>query len=148
MLTACTQAMREYVAKQGKYKDYTVELKPYAKDPELKKRYMERIKRDGFSGPVCYYHALKDNTMLEDEKLLCNSVEDKKINVPLLYIGQTGDWVCRTELMVDAKEAGLVNDLEEKVIDAGHWFLYDAEQSKELAGLVNDWLSRRFPAKK
>ena len=138
--------MREYVAKQGKYANYTVELKPYAKNPELKKRFIERIKRDGFSAPVQYYYSLKNNTMLEEEKFLCDSIEDKKIDVPLLYIGQTGDWVCRTDLMIDAKEAGLVPDLEEKVVEAGHWFLYEIPE--ELAGLVSDWLTRRFPVKK
>jgi pimeloyl-ACP methyl ester carboxylesterase len=138
--------MREYVAKKGKYAYYTVELKPYAKNPELKKRFIERIKRDGFSAPVQYYHSLKDNAMIEDEKLLCNSTDDKKIDVPLLYIGQTGDWVCRTDLMIDAKYENLVPDLEEQVVKAGHWFLYEVPE--ELAGLVTDWLTRRFPAKK
>lgn len=66
-------------------------MKPYAKNPELKKKYMERMKKDSFAAPVQYYHSLKDNHNLEDEKKL--SEEDKKINVPLLYIGQTGDWV-------------------------------------------------------
>ena len=139
-------AMREYVAKEGKYKDYTVELKPYAKNPELKKRFIERIKRDGFSGPVCYYHSLKNNTMIEDEKMLANSTEGKKIDVPLLYIGQTGEWVCRSDLMIDAKYENLVPDLEEQVIKAGHWFLYEVPE--ELADKVTDWLSRRFPVKK
>ncbi|KAK3724922.1 hypothetical protein LTR37_000970 [Vermiconidia calcicola] len=138
-------AMREYVAKQGKYKDFTVELKPYARDPQLKQRFIARMKRDGFSGPVNYYHTLKNNTMLEDERALCKRVEDKKIDVPLLYIGQTGDWVCRTDLMSDAKEQGLVTDLEEKVVEAGHWFLY--EVPGEFSEIVIDWLKRRFPVK-
>ena len=139
-------AMREYVAKQGKYENWTVDLKPYAKNPELKKRFIERIKRDGFSAPVCYYHSLKNNTMLEDEKVLASSTDSKKIDVPLLYIGQTGDWVCRTDLMIDAKKQGLVPDLEEQVIKAGHWFLYEVPE--ELADRVTDWLTRRFPVKK
>lgn len=81
-------AMREYVARQGKYKDLTVDLKPYAKDPELKRRFMERMKEDSFAAPVNYYHSLKDNHNLEDEKNFSDN--DKKIDVPLLYIGQTG----------------------------------------------------------
>ena len=138
-------AMREYVAKTGKYANFTVDLKPYAKNPELKKRYIERMSRDGWTGPVCYYHTLKNNTMLEEEKALCKSKEDMMIDVPLLYIGQTGDWVCRTDLMIDAKEQGLVTDLEEKVVKAGHWFLYEVPE--ELAGMVSDWLTRKFPVK-
>ncbi len=138
-------AMREYVAKQGKYKDFTVDLKPYAKDEKLQKAYLERMKRDGFAAPVCYYHSLKSNTMLEEESILAKSEDSKKIKDPLLYIGQTGDWVCRTDLMVDAKEAGLVSDLEEKVIEAGHWCLY--EKPQEIAEIISDWLTRKFPAK-
>ena len=138
-------AMREYVAKQGKFENWTVDLKPYAENPELKKRFIERMSRDGFSAPVCYYHSLKNNTMIKDEKMLCRNVEDKKIDVPLLYIGQTGDWVCRTDLMIDAKEQGLVPDLEEKVLEAGHWFLYEVPE--EFASLLSDWLTRRFPVK-
>jgi len=143
-------AMREYVAKQGKYKDFTVELKPYAKNPELKKRFMERMKKDSFAAPVNYYHSLKNNTMLEEERALCSmttsSGEDPRmISKPMLYIGQTGDWVCRTDLMIDAKKEGLVKDLEEKVIDAGHWFLYEVPD--ELAQVVEEWVTRKFPVK-
>lgn len=145
----CTPgAMRDYISRSGKYKDYTVELKEYAKNPELKKRFVERLARDKFDGPVCYYHTLKNNTNLEDEREhLCQDPERKKIKVPMLYIGQTGDWVCRTDLMGDAVEAGLVQreDLEEKVVEAGHWVLY--EKPEEVAGLIGDWLQRKFPVK-
>ena len=48
--------------------------------------------------------------------------------------------------MVDAKEAGLVDDLEEKVIDGGHWILY--EKPKEIADMISEWLVKKFPAKK
>jgi hypothetical protein len=47
--------------------------------------------------------------------------------------------------MSDAKEAGLVPDLEEKVAKAGHWCLYEIPD--ELAGMVIDFLNRRFPVK-
>lgn len=143
-------AMREYVARQGKYKDFTVDLKPYAKDPELQKRFLERMKRDSFAAPVNYYHSLKDNTMLEDERALLklkteNGEDPRMISKPMLYIGQTGDWVCRTDLMVDAKKEGLVPDLEEKVLDAGHWFLYEVPQ--EFAETLGAWVTKRFPVK-
>lgn len=132
------------MARQGKYKDFTVDLKPYAKDPEKKKQFIDRMKKDSFAAPVNYYHSLKDNHNLEDERKL----KDKSITVPLLYIGQTGDWVCRTDLMADAKDAGLIKaGVEEKVIDGGHWFLHDPEQSGQLAAIVIDWLDRKFAAK-
>ena len=139
----CTPgAMREYVARQGKWKDASVELKPYARNPELKKRFVDRLGKSGFEAPVQYYHLLVKNTMLDDERDLCKA-SDGKITVPVLYIGQTGDYVCRTDLMGPAKEQGLVPDLEEKVVDAGHWVLY--EKPDEIAGLITDWLQRKFP---
>ena len=115
-------AMREYITGTDRFANYTVRLKPYAENRELQKAFVERLSRDGLEGPVCYYHSLKYNTMLEDERQLCKAPNnaDKRIDVPLLYIGQTGDWVCRTDLMIDAKNEGLVSDLEEKVVQAGH----------------------------
>ena len=137
-------AMRDYMLAQGKYKDYTVASKPYADLGKKQQRFIERLAKDGLEGPVCYYHSLNQNTMLEDERLLCNSPDDKlrRIEVPLLYIGTTGDWVCRTDLMIDAKKLGLAPDCEEKVIDAGHWVMY--EKPEEVAKLIQDWLLRRF----
>lgn len=52
----------------------------------------------------------------------------RRIEVPVLYVGQTGDWVCRTDLMAEPKGMGLVPDLEEKVIEAGHWCLYECPE--------------------
>jgi soluble epoxide hydrolase/lipid-phosphate phosphatase len=94
----CTPgAMREYVAREGKWKDASVELKPYARNSELKKRFIDRLGKSGFEAPVQYYHLLVKNTMLDDERDLCKAEggEVGKIEVPLLYIGQTGDFVCR-----------------------------------------------------
>lgn len=137
--------MDDYMRRRGKYKDFTVQLKPYPNLERTLQRFIDRLSRDGLEGPVCYYHALKNNSMLEDEKLLCKSDDRREqvIDVPLLYIGQTGDWVCRTDLMSDTQKLGLVPDLEEKVIDAGHWVLY--EKPEEVANTIQDWLSRRFP---
>lgn len=92
-------AMQDYITSSGKYKNWTVDLKPYAEDEELWERFRERLCRDGLEGPVNYYFSLKENTMLGDERALCETEKDKRIDVPVLYIGQTGDWVCRTDLV-------------------------------------------------
>lgn len=143
----CTpNAMRDYVTQTGAWKDRVVELKKYAKeDPKIFDRFKERMSRDGFEGPVQYYNSLKNNTMLEDERALCAKKEDKRVDVPLLFIGQTGDWVCRTDLMGDAVEAGLVDKgrLTEKVVQAGHWVLY--EKPDDVASIIKEWLGINFP---
>lgn len=142
--------MREYVTSTGKWAGKTVPLKPYPEGERQKQRFIERMSRDGFEGPCNYYHSLANNTMIEDERELCkpgpNGEDKRKIEVPMLYIGQTGDWVCRTDLMVDAKEKGLVDDLEEKVVDAGHWCLYECPD--KIAEAISEWLMRRFPVSK
>ena len=84
--------------------------------------------------------------MLEDEREIIDRPNGTKIEVPHLYIGMTGDWVCRTDLTRDAIEKGLVEDVEEKAVDAHHWCLYDPEKSEEIAGLILEWLGRKFPA--
>jgi soluble epoxide hydrolase/lipid-phosphate phosphatase len=44
--------------------------------------------------------------------------------------------------MADAKEAGLIKaDLEEKSVQAGHWFLYEIPD--QLSDIVIDWLKRK-----
>lgn len=137
--------MREYVTGTGKWAGgKTVQLKEYPNGHDgLKQRFRERMSRDGFEGPVQYYVSLAKNTMIEDERELCKKPDGTKIEVPMLYIGQTGDWVCRTDLMADSKD--LVADLEERVVDAGHWVLY--EKPEEIARNIAEWLGKKFPVK-
>lgn len=136
------RAMREYITKTGKYENFTVDLKPYAKDAALKKRYIDRLAKSGLTAPVQYYQALKNNTMIDDERTLCQG-DQREIKVPVLYIGQTGDWVCRTDLMGPVKKEGLVGDnLTEKVVEAGHWCLY--EKPEEIAQVIGEWLMENF----
>lgn len=147
----CTKnAMREYITNTGRWKDKRVELKGYPEGEKLKQRFIERLSRDGLEGPVCYYLSLANNTMLEDERELCqpgpNGEDLRRIEVPFLYIGQTGDWVCRTDLMTPAKDKGLVPDCEEKVLQAGHWCLYECPD--KVAEAISEWLVRRFPVKR
>lgn len=145
----CTKnAMREYVAGTGKWAGgKSVPLKPYPEGDRQKARFIARMSRDGFEGPVCYYHNLAINANLEDDAAFCRpgpGGEDlRKIDAPMLYVGQTGDWVCRTDLMGEAKEMGLVSDLEEKVVEAGHWCLYECPE--KIAGAIGEWLVKRFP---
>ena len=147
----CTKgAMGEYMTKTGMYADYTAPLRYYPNGEHDRKRFIERLTRDGLKGPVNYYHSLKDNTMLKDEQSLCEKAgkegDLRKIEVPLLFIGQTGDWVCRVDLMQDAVKENLVTDLEVKVVQGGHWILY--EKPDEIAHTITEWVTRRFPVKK
>lgn len=119
-------------------------LKPYAQDPELKRRWIERLQRDGLEGPVCYFKAVKQNCNLEDDRELLR--EDRNHNIitkPYLYIAFTDDWVCRTDLNREPAEAGTLQDFEQHNVRAGHWAPY--EKPQEIAAILADWLMRRFP---
>lgn len=145
-----SSALYDYIARKGNYESYTVDLKPYAKNPQLKEHLISRWRKEGLAGAVQYYNMMRYDTNLEDERTLCpetssDGKDHRKITVPLLYIGCTGDWVCRWDQMKNAKEQGLLDedDLEEKIIDSGHWLLY--EQPEQVADMLVDWLQRKFP---
>ncbi|OTB02000.1 hypothetical protein M426DRAFT_323078 [Hypoxylon sp. CI-4A] len=120
-----------------------VELLEYAKDPELRRTFVERFQRDGFEGPLCYYkassaqihyHADKD---LEDDRLV--------VKVPLLFIGCEHDPICRKEAIGPAKEKGFLPDLEEIILDSRHWC--PLEKPEEVAAAMASFLEKRFGSK-
>jgi hypothetical protein len=39
-----------------------------------------------------------------------------------------------------------MDDVEEKVIDAHHWCLYDPARGKEAAGIILEWIDRKYPS--
>lgn len=134
----CTRgALREYLTGQVE----SVPLKKYALEERYRKHFVDRFERDGFEAPVCWYKATKDNVQAEDDAKI--PPERYSLDVPVLFIGATGDAVCRIDAMEDAKSRGLVPDLEEKVIESGHWS--PMEKPEEIAAHVKDFLARRFP---
>jgi len=87
----------------------------------LKETFTDRLRLDRFEIPVNCYLSLADNSNLQDEKKYLSTKEAKSTTVLVLNIGQTrGDCVCRTDLICDAEEAGLMKGVEEKVVQAGH----------------------------
>ena len=116
------------------------ELRPYAQDPAFKKTFIDRMKRDGFEGPQCWYVATKDNHQRESDKSLPAGRE--VVNVPALYIGARQDPVCRPEHMASYK-AQLLPKLEEaELIDAAHWVPYEAP--REVVERIEPWLKKTF----
>lgn len=132
-------AMREYLTQGGEQ----VELRPYAKDPEFKQAFIDRMNRDGFEGAQCWYRAMKENYQYEADKSLPESAD--KVNVPVLYIGATDDAVCRPEALYPAIQKGLLPHLEQaKMIDAAHWVPY--EKPDEVVERIEPWLKKHFGA--
>ncbi|PSN61807.1 epoxide hydrolase [Corynespora cassiicola Philippines] len=129
-------AMKEYITGQRE----RVPLKKYAHEERWKKDFFGRFERDGFEAPFCWYKAMKNNIQDEDDAKIPDG--NYKIEVPVLFIGATGDAVCRIDIIEAGKKQGLLPDLEEKVIESGHWS--PMEKPEEIATLMKDFLGRRF----
>jgi soluble epoxide hydrolase/lipid-phosphate phosphatase len=131
----CTRgAIRDFVIND---KDET--LKEYAQDPAFRDTWIARFKRDGFEAPLQWYFAMKDGHHWTVEKEL--SPEQLVIKVPLLFIGATGDAVCRTDMIYLPQQAGLLPDLVVKEVTCGHWQTLEVpEKSSEY---MVQWLKEK-----
>ncbi|KAJ8116478.1 hypothetical protein OPT61_g2102 [Boeremia exigua] len=129
-------ATREYLT-QGNHEH---ELRPYAQDPTFKKTFIDRMTRDGFEGPQCWYRATVQNYQSASDKELPR--DRMVVKVPALYIGCTDDPVCRPEGMASYK-AQLIPYLEEaEMINASHWVPYEAPD--EVIKRIEPWLKKTF----
>lgn len=130
-------AIRSYLEKGGE----KLPLRPYAQDPNFRKAFVDRMNRDGFEGPQCWYKAFRFTDQFEADKELPK--ENDIIKVPYFYIGCKEDPVCRPEGNIAPKEAGLLPDFEESsMIDAAHWVTY--EDPDTAARYMGDWLKKRY----
>jgi len=119
----------------------SVPLKEYAQNEKLKKEFVDRVKRDGMETWQVYYRSWKDNVQHEAEKVEVPK-DRHKINLPVLYIGCSGDPVARPDSINIAKGAGLLPDLEEVLIDSGHWCTF--EKPEEITKAIKGFLEKRF----
>ncbi|KAI8958941.1 alpha/beta-hydrolase [Daldinia sp. FL1419] len=122
--------------------DWKIELRSYAQDPAFRRAFIERLRRDGFEGPLCYYKATHSNIQSDTVK---DFDKDRFIvRVPVLNVSATQDPMCRPEQSVSAKEGGYLPDLEEHTVECSHWV--PLEKADEAAELMKSFLQRRFPA--
>ncbi|UPX21325.1 uncharacterized protein EKO05_0011513 [Ascochyta rabiei] len=129
-------ALRNYLINGG----HEHKLRPYAQDPAFKKTFIDRMTRDGFEGPQCWYLVTKDNHQSASDKTV--PAERKVVNVPALYLGCTDDPVSRPEIMTPYKEQLLPNLEEAESIDAAHWVPYEAPD--EVVKRIAPWLKKNF----
>jgi soluble epoxide hydrolase/lipid-phosphate phosphatase len=136
--------MEQLFCRRGAYRAFLLndgrqELRPFAKDPEFKERWLARFKRDGFKGPLNWYHAMKDNLNWDAEKDI--PPERLVINVPVLHIGATQDAVCRMEMIYGPKQAGQLPDLVIEEVVSGHWQTYEVPE--KTGPLMAKWLKEK-----
>jgi len=121
--------------------DEHVPLKAYGKEPRWKDAFHKQFQRDGFDGPLRMYKAAVSNFHFESDKLIPK--ERLVIKDPVLFIGCTGDFVCRHDMIEIPKKAGLLPDLEEQSIESGHWV--PMEKPDEVAKHIKNFVAKRFP---
>jgi len=121
--------------------DEHVPLKPYAKDPKWKNDFMERFKKDGFEAPLQWYKATVNNVQWESDRTIRKEL--LTVQIPMLYIGCTGDAVCRTDMIEIPRKAGLLPDLEVQTIECAHWCAM--EKPDEVSRHIRDFVTKRFP---
>lgn len=130
-------AIKNYLENGGE----ELPLRSYAQDPKFKQAFVDRMTRDGFEGPQCWYKATRFNVQTAIDKQLPE--ENDTIKVPVFYVGCHEDPVCRPEAMIPAKQAGMLPDIEESpMVDAAHWVAY--ENPDVAAKYMGDWLKKRY----
>lgn len=109
-----------------------VPLKAYASKPEWREKFMDQFKTDGFASALQMYKATVANIQLtSDSNLLEQSLV---IEVPTLFLICTQDAVCIPEVMIPAKDQGLIPHLKEVHIESAHWS--PMEKPDELAAHI------------
>jgi pimeloyl-ACP methyl ester carboxylesterase len=129
-------AMRDYLLG-----DKHVPLKSYAREGRWKDDFMGRLMKDGFEAPFQWYKASVNNVQWESDRTIPKEVVT--VRVPMLYIGCTGDSVCRSDMIEIPRKAGLLPDLEVQSIESGHWCAM--EKPDEVAKHIRSFVTRRFP---
>ena len=116
------------------------EVRPYAQDAKFRQDFIDRMRRDRFDAPQCWYRAFFEHQYSCDKEL----TEDRdKVDVPVLYVGGKDDAPCRVETMYPAIEKGWLPMLEEKpLLDAAHWTPY--ERPEEVADFMKVWLGKNY----
>jgi soluble epoxide hydrolase/lipid-phosphate phosphatase len=142
--------MKEIFTVPGRFREHLrngsgdIARRSYASDPAFKQEFVDRMRRDGFEGPQCWYVAQADNHHYETDKTIPQ--EHKVVNVPSLFIGCKKDPVCRPEAVYPHIQAGLLPQLEQaELIDSAHWSPY--EKPQDVAARMESWLKKNFTQK-
>lgn len=138
--------MKEMFCVKGAMKKFLEEnrqdipLKPYGEDEKLRSQWMAAHDPakggSGLLSPTNWYRARAYDINMPMEKKL--SMEVAK---PYLFIGATGDAVCRADAIGLARKEGWCKDLTVHVVESGHWVPY--EKPNEAGKAIIDWLNSK-----
>lgn len=126
--------MRRYIT-EGR----TQPTLPYA-DATHKKEFMDRLSRDGFEAPSCWYKSFRHGIQAEADNMVAE--KNKMITVPVLFWGGEQDFVCRPSALQKSIDAGLLPDLKKVTREGGHWALL--EKPTEFGQDILAWLRETY----
>jgi soluble epoxide hydrolase / lipid-phosphate phosphatase len=119
--------------------DKRCEVKAYA-DQEHRERFISCFKRDGLTGPLCWYRSAVEGHHFKAEKDLPQ--ERYVVEKPYLFIAGLQDPVCLPSAIEIPKKQGVLKDLKVVSIDAGHWCML--EKPEEVGQAVVEWLELKY----
>lgn len=123
-------------ALEGRGEGFNIKRRAYATQ-EMENLFVERMRRDGFEGPVCWYKC-KGLGHQDVESDPSNLV----VKVPTLFLGYPEDAVCIKEAILPSVKAGLLPHLTNITLEGGHWGL--VEHPKEFGEAVTQWLDTNY----
>ena len=138
--------MKDFFCVRGAIKNYLVDrsipapkLLPHGYDEDLKQEWLRTITEGGFESPLKWYNAIVDGTQGNSDKKA--KEENSVIRVPYLFIGATGDAVCRKELINLPIEAGLLPDAKVVTVEGGHHIML--EKPDEVPSHIVDFVREK-----
>lgn len=124
-------------AVEGDGEGFDVKRRPYATE-ERKRTFLERMRRDGFEGPTCWY---KSHVFGHQDGE--GNPDNDQVTVPTLYIQYPDDAICCfKDIQAPSIQAGLLPHLTEVTLEGAHWGL--VENPKPFGEAVTKWLSENY----
>lgn len=134
-------AARKYI--QGDHpRSGKVKPKPFAQKQVWGDRFLSRFAApDSLVGPTRCYVAMATDVNRPSERTI--PPERLTVQRPVLYIGSTGDAVCRPDAITGPRDAGQLPDLETHILEGvAHWIPMEAPQ--KAAEYIWSFIDRRF----
>ncbi|KAK5170391.1 uncharacterized protein LTR77_004978 [Saxophila tyrrhenica] len=133
----CTHGgMKEFLEQDRR----DVPLKRLPDGDRLMREWIAEKKAGGLMAPTCWYRAVAGGHQDEMDRKLSEKGA-ALVEHPCLFVGCSGDLVCRVDAIEGPKRDGLVPDCTVRVVESGHWCLY--EKPEEVGSVVVEWLVKK-----
>lgn len=133
--TICTKGgTRKVLETEGE--GFDLQTRPYA-TADLEKAFVNRMKRDGFEGPVCWYKSHVLGLQINEP-----NPDNAVVNVPTLFLGYSDEALNASVAIQGAQAAGFLPQLTNITLKGAHWGLLD--DPKAFGEAVSKWLDDNY----